>query len=116
MVRTVKTRRSKRGGDLYSQPGSYGQQQSSYGQPQSPYGQQQSSYGQQQSTYGQPQSTYGQPQDSSSGFFGNLFGTSKPPASASAYGAKPWYQVWGGRRRNKSRKMRKSRKSRYNKK
>lgn len=47
----------------------------------------------------------------SSGFFSNLFGTSKP-ATGAPDAEKPWYQVWGGRRRTRSRKGRKARKGR----
>jgi hypothetical protein len=62
-------------------------------------------------------------QDSGSGFFGsvtNFFNSKKSTDATGVPGApeseKPWYQVWGGRRRTRSRKGRKSRKSRCYKK
>jgi hypothetical protein len=58
-------------------------------------------------------------QNSGSGFFGsvtNFFNSKKSTDATGVPGApeaeKPWYQVWGGRRRTRSRKGRKSRKSR----
>ena len=62
-------------------------------------------------------------QNSGSGFFGsvtNFFNSKKSTDATGVPGApeaeKPWYQVWGGRRRTRSRKGRKSRKSRCYKK
>ena len=55
-------------------------------------------------------------QDSGSGFFGsvtNFFNSKKPTDATGAPEAeKSWYQVWGGRRRTRSRKGRKGRKGR----
>jgi hypothetical protein len=123
--RNSKSRRNKRGGNypdtlMEQQSASASQSpmtsQSDYSQ--APMMPQQSAYASQapmmsqQSAYAS-QTPMAPQQESSSGFFSNLFGSSAPAAATGASEAeKPWYKIWGGRRRNKSRKSRKGRKTR----
>ena len=121
--RRSRSRRNKRGGN-YPEAAMPQQQQAAMPQQQQaamPEQQQQAAMPEQQQQQQQaamPEQQQQHQQDSTPGFFGsvtNFFGTSKP-APGAPEAEKSWYNIFGGRRRTRSRKGRKGRKSRRYKK